>query len=199
MAHRLLPVVFALLFVVSCGKKEETAPAPTQTTATSSVATAPAAPAPAPPTATTASAAPAAAPAPAAGGIASADGDKPGQKITITELKRSGGGTLSFKAVISNTSGEELGFGGGFEEPNHPATDFNTIGGVSIVDPVGKKKYFVARDSDGHPLCSSDLRAIKQGGSANVWAKFAAPPDDVQKVTVIFPHFQPLDDVPISK
>lgn len=190
MARRYVPIVFALLFVLSCGKKEESAPAPTQTTA-------PAASAPAPSTATTASAAPA--PAPAAGGIASADGDKPGWKFTVTELKRSGGGTLSLKGVIANGSSSSLAFAYDFQEPGHGGTDFNTIGGVSIVDPAGKKKYFVARDSDGHPLCSTGLSSVPKGESVNVWAKFAAPPDDVQKVTVIVPHFQPLDDVPISK
>ena len=193
MAHRLAPFALVLLLVLfSCGKKEETqAVAPTRTAATSSVATTP--------PASTTSAAPAPAPAPVAGGIASADADKPGVKVTITELKRSAGGTLSLKAVISNASDDSYGFGGQFQEPGHGGTDYGTIGGVSVVDPVGKKKYFVARDSDGHPLCSAELNAIKQGGSANLWAKFAAPPDDVQKVTVIFPHFQPLDDVPISK
>jgi len=196
MAHRLVPIAFAFLLIVSCGKKEETtspAPAPAPASTTSSAAT----PAPAPAT----SAPSAAAPAPAAvtGGIASADADKPGVKVTITELKRSAGGTLSLKAVISNASDDAYGFGGQFEEPGHGSTDYGTIGGVSIIDPVGKKKYFVARDSDGHPLCSGELQAVNQGRSANVWAKFAAPPDDVQKVTVVFPHFQPLDDVPISK
>lgn len=190
MARRLTPVVFALLFVVSCGKKEGTqATAPTQTAMTSSVATTP-------PSATSA---PAPAPAPVAGGIASANGDKPGMKVTITELKRAAGGTLSLKAVIANGSDDSFGFGSAFEEPGHGGTDYNTIGGVSVVDPVGKKKYFVARDSDGHPLCSGGLSSIQQGKSVNVWAKFAAPPDDVQKVSVVFPHFQPLDDVPISK
>ena len=193
MAHRLTPVVLALLLVLffSCGKQEGTqAVAPTQTAVTSSVATTPS---------STTSAAPAPASAAAPGGIASADADKPGVKVTITELKRSAGGTLSLKAVVSNASADSFGFGGQFEEPGHGNTDYNTIAGVSIVDPVGKKKYFVARDSDGHPLCSGGLNSIEKGASANVWAKFAAPPDDVQKVSVVFPHFQPLDDVPISK
>jgi hypothetical protein len=194
MARRLASVTFALLFAVSCTKKEGTqAVVPTQTAVTSSVATTP----PAASSASTSASAPA--PAPVAGGIASADGDRPGMKVTITELKRMSGGTLSLKAVIANGSDDSFGFGGNFEEPGHGGTDYNTIGGVSVVDPVGKKKYFVARDSDGHPLCSSGLASIQTGKSANVWAKFAAPPDDVQKVSVVFPHFQPLDDVPISK
>jgi hypothetical protein len=196
MAHRLVPIALAFLLIVSCGKREETtspAPAPAPAS-TSSPATTPAA---APATSTAAAAAPA--PAPVAGGIASADADKPGVKVTITELKRSAGGTLSLKAVISNASDDSYGFGAQFEEPGHTGTDYGTISGVCVVDPVGKKKYFVARDSDGHPLCSGDLHDINQGKSSNVWAKFAAPPDDVQKVTVLFPHFQPLDDVPISK
>ena len=68
-----------------------------------------------------------------------------------------------------------------------------------MIDAVGKKKYFVVRDTEGACLCSRDLSDIKPRNRANLFAKFPAPPEDVQKITVVIPHFIPMDDVPISR
>jgi hypothetical protein len=40
---------------------------------------------------------------------------------------------------------------------------------------------------------------IKAGARSNMWAKFAAPPAGVEKVTVVVPDFQPIDGVPITQ
>jgi hypothetical protein len=32
-----------------------------------------------------------------------------------------------------------------------------------------------------------------------LWARFPAPPAGVQKVSVVIPHFLPIDDVPIGR
>jgi hypothetical protein len=146
------------------------------------------------------SAAPAApaATAPAPAGIATADGETAGVTATIKELKRSSGGTVSLKLVITNGSQKQLGTGYAFVDPDNEIRDFNSIGGVHLIDPVGKKKYFVARDSEKKCVCSQGVKDIAPGASINVWAKFAAPPAEVQKVSVIVPHFSPMDDVAIS-
>jgi len=70
---------------------------------------------------------------------------------------------------------------------------------VTLVDEANKKKYFVVRDSDGKCVCSRGLKDIGAGETINVWARFPAPPDDVQKISIVIPHFSPLDDVPISR
>ena len=41
--------------------------------------------------------------------------------------------------------------------------------------------------------------APEEEARANLYAKFPAPPGDVEKITVEIPHFIPMDDVPISK
>ena len=70
---------------------------------------------------------------------------------------------------------------------------------MQLVDPVGKKKYFVARDADGKCVCSVHIPDVAPHSRLSLWAKFPAPPDDVQKISIVIPHFQPLDDVPISR
>lgn len=194
-ASTLLPVLL-LATLASCARKE-TSPSP-EPSAAASAASAPvvtaSTPVPAAPTLAT----PAAPAAPPPAGIATADGETPGVTATIRELKRSSGGTVSLKLVITNGSDKNVATGYSFVEPGNDVRDFNSIGGVHLIDPVGKKKYFVARDSEGKCVCSQGIKDIPPGASVNVWAKFAAPPPEVQKVSVIVPHFSPMDDVAIG-
>jgi hypothetical protein len=190
-------VIFPVLFVfLACAKKEEpqpaaqAAPPPTATAAAETAA---------PPAAATNTAAAAPAAAPAEQGIATADGETSGVTAVVKELKRSSGGTVSLKLTLVNRSDKKLDFGYAFVDKEHEIGDFASIGGVQLIDPVGKKKYFVARDSEGKCVCSQKLKDVDPGGSVNVWAKFPAPPDNVDKISVIVPHFSPMDDVPISK
>jgi len=55
------------------------------------------------------------------------------------------------------------------------------------------------RDTAGTCVCSRDIGNISAGSQLLLWAKFPAPPDDVQKITVVFPHFPPIEDVPITR
>ena len=80
-----------------------------------------------------------------------------------------------------------------------PAASSPTTGGIHLIDPVGKKKYFVARDTEDKCVCSQKVADIPKGGRANVWAKFPSPPEDVTQLSIVIPHFSPLDDVPLSR
>ena len=115
----------------------------------------------------------------------------------MTELKRANG-TVTLKMAFVNDSENAIGFGYNFADPDHQITDHGSIGAVQLVDPVGKKKYFVARDADGKCVCSTKIPDVAPHSRLSLWAKFPAPPDDVQKISIVIPHFQPLDDVAIS-
>jgi hypothetical protein len=146
---------------------------------------------------------PAPAPTPAAktsSVIATTDGEYPDIRVEVTELKRAGGNTVTLKFTIINDSSEEMGFSYDFgEEGKYGTIDFNSVGGVNLVDAAGKKKYLVMRDSNGKCVCSRSLKGIEPGSRASLYAKFPAPPVDVEKITIEIPHFIPMDDVPISK
>lgn len=140
---------------------------------------------------------PASSPAPPPGGaVATTEGEQSGVSLTVTEFKRGSGGTATLKFTIVNGGTQPLNFGYGMADPANSNIDYNTVGGVHLIDPVNKKKYFVVRDSDNRCVCSRDLKPIEPGGRLTLWAKFPAP--DVQRVTLIVPHFIPMDDVPIS-
>jgi hypothetical protein len=119
-------------------------------------------------------------------------GEYPGVTVTIQELKRSAN-ALTLRFVMANTSNQSFAtYYALFEKQAH------SVDGIHLIDPVGKKKYFVVRDSDGACVCSREVQAIAPGSQSVLWAKFPAPPDDVQKITVEIPHFPPFEDVPVS-
>lgn len=90
-----------------------------------------------------------------------------------------------------------MGFGYDFGEGS--TSDMGSVAGAHLIDAEGKKKYFVVRDTEGACACSRGLSSIKPKTRTNLWAKFPAPPDEVQQITVVIPHFTPMDDVPISR
>ena len=191
-------ILAAATLIFGCSKNETSSSTTSTTETTATMATAappPAAqPVPAPATTTTAASAPAA---PASAAIAGSDGEKPGMHIDITELKRASGGTVNLKFVLSNNTSERVGmwrFLGGKD-----TNDDNDVSGVTLVDPVGKKKYFVVTDTEKSCLCSRKVDHIDANSKLNLWAKYPAPPPDVTKVSIEIPHFQPIDDVPISQ
>ena len=192
-----------LLATSGCQKKEQAAvaapPAATPVPTAEPVSVVPTA-APAPPTAAPASsAAPAAAPgAPASSAVASTEGEKPGIRVEVTELKRSPS-ALSLKFTIVNDSDKQMGFGYDFADSEYQIRDHATVGGVSLLDAAGRKKYMVVRDSENRCVCSRDLKDLAAGSRLNLWAKFPPPPEDVKRISIVIPHFAPMDDVPISQ
>lgn len=173
-------------------------PAPAQSTPSTPPA-APTAPATQPassaaPGQATQSAAPAASPAPAAPVVARVDGETPGTRLEVQELKRSTN-TVMLRFAVINDSQKPFDLG----PLSPPVVDSKTVSSVYLIDAVGKKKYLTIHDSEGHCVCSGGLGTLDAGDRINLWAKFPAPPAAVQKITVVVPHFTPMDDVPISQ
>jgi len=129
-------------------------------------------------------------------GIGTGDGEQTGTKVVITELKK-GGSTVTLKFTIYNNSNADLNTGGRFKADGYKDNGGRSFSGLHLIDSVSKKKYFVVADSDGNCLCSEHVDDIKPKTQISLWAKFPAPPDNIQKITVEIPHFIPIDDVPI--
>ena len=233
----LFPLLFVIIAIHGCQKKDEPKPvvpapaapapqaAPTPLPQSQAPAVAPApqaavpaapvAPPPPPPEAApapqAAAPAPAAPPAPAASpaappapqaapakpALATADGQKPGSRIEVQELKRVSGGTVMLRFTLVNDADER--FSVGYDLGAGSTTDIGTVAGVHLIEPVGKKKYLVVRDTENKCDCSRGVRDIAAKSRANLWARFPAPPDNVEKITVVVPKFSPMDDVAISR
>lgn len=132
--------------------------------------------------------------------IATTDGERPGITLEVTELARTGGDTLTLKFTIMNDSGEGLHFYDNFGDPSVDEDAYHhNVGGTHVIDNAGQKKYLVLRDQDQMCVCSDDLDEVEAGSALNLWAKFPAPPADVDEVSVVVPHFVPMDDVPVGE
>lgn len=156
-------------------------------------------PAAAPPAQPPAQPPPAPPPAPSAGVLATTEGEVPGITAEVRELERGSGGTVTLKFSMINQSDGRLEFGYGFVDPAHGNKDYGSIAGVHLVDAAAKKKYFVIRDTDDNCLCSVGLKNVEPNSRINLWAKFPAPPEGVDRISIVIPHFAPADDVLISR
>lgn len=126
--------------------------------------------------------------------IATTDGETPGTSIQVQELKLVSG-ALMLKFTVKNESDKAVDL-----YNKMGASDALSVDGIYLLDVPGKKKYLVVRDADNLCLCSRSInRNLGPNESEALWAKFPPPPDSVQKVGVVVPHFIPMDDVPISR
>ncbi len=130
---------------------------------------------------------------PSSNALPATQGEFPGITVAVQELKR-GTNTVTLKLVMTNQSSQSFAPYFYFHEAQGGSVD-----GIHLIDPVGKKKYFVVKDSDGACLCSRSIQGLAPGAQSVLWAKFPAPPDDVQKMTVEIPHFPPIEDVVVSR
>jgi hypothetical protein len=130
--------------------------------------------------------------------IATTDGEKPGTSLNVQELKVSNG-TVMLKFTLINDGSQPFDPDWLTDSLDGHLHDAHAIGGVYLIDAANKKKYLTVYDTDNHCICSRGTQNIAPQSSANLWAKFPAPPDSVAKIGVVVPHFVPLDDVPLSR
>src|SRR5271170_2595426 len=127
--------------------------------------------------------------------LATADGEVSGMQVQIKQFKRASGDAVMLEFAILNNSSNPFKV----REAFLPAGDCcrTDVSGVYLVDLDGKKKYLVVVDSDKNCVCSRDFSDVAPNSSVNVWAKFPSPPDNVQKLGIVVPHFLPMDNVPL--
>lgn len=118
------------------------------------------------------------------------EGAKAGTKIAIRSLQRDGDGTVTLRFQMVS-------------ERAKPEGIYQILGGylddrVHLTDAASKKKYLVIKDSSGKCECTQIRGNVANDEPVNLWAKFPAPPDSVQKITVVVDGFEPVDSVPIT-
>ncbi|MFE9055217.1 hypothetical protein [Streptomyces mutabilis] len=110
--------------------------------------------------------------------------------LKLTSATRDAGGFVTVSGELKNdgdeaarvsvrTAGDET------EIIRHGAS----LGGATLVDSGGKKRYYVLRDTDGRPLTTTNMPRIKAGASIPVFMQFPAPPADSTEVTFQLPTF----------
>jgi hypothetical protein len=129
-------------------------------------------------------------------------------RFTIDALQRSGP-TVIVNAKVELLNGDEDAswqisdaFDDGFyqELEDGNSESGHVFDGIALIDPVGRKKYLVARDSDGNCVCSNNLSGtfVAPGAPVTLQATLTAPPPNVKTVDVVVPRVRTFHDVALT-
>jgi hypothetical protein len=138
--------------------------------------------------------------------LGSVDGGR--VRFILTQLERSGATVIvNARLELVGPSSERLQVASTFDDgiqqelPDGSLEAQDNFDGVALIDPVGKKKYFVARDEDNRCVCSTELSAafVREEAPIELTATLAAPPPEVTQVDLIVPRFETLRDVPLAE
>lgn len=111
-----------------------------------------------------------------------------GFQFVIHTAERDNGGFLTINGTIKNTSGKRqaarLVWSGTEAQVQQTS---RSLAGITLVDTVEKKRYYVLRDTDGNPLTTTSIDAFDPGAEAPFFAQFPAPPVSTTSVAIQIP------------
>ncbi|WP_069743547.1 hypothetical protein [Streptomyces sp. EN23] len=113
-----------------------------------------------------------------------------GVVMVINQVQRDSGGFVTVQAEVKNSG----------DKPANPAQwagsesvivrqNLSSVGGATLVDKRGKKRYYVLRDTDGRCLCTTKIAPLQPGDSTAVFMQFPAPPSTTTEVDFSVPTF----------
>ena len=118
------------------------------------------------------------------------EGERSGFKIVVKDVKRDEGGTVTLRLQMSSDNEAPEGI--------YQILDGYLPDKVHLIDAANKKKYLTVKDASGKCLCTEIKGEVAKDKPVNLWAKFPAPPAEVQKITVVVSGFEPIESVPIT-
>ncbi|MGW5637644.1 hypothetical protein [Streptomyces sp. NPDC003832] len=111
--------------------------------------------------------------------------------LTITSAERPEGGFLTLRGTLKNagkgTAVVPAALRGNEREI---VKNGQSLGGASLVDFRGRKRYYVLRDTEGRPLTTTGLNTLKPAESVPVFMQFPAPPTGTRQVDFYLPQFE---------
>ncbi|MCZ7416784.1 hypothetical protein [Streptomyces sp. WMMC897] len=110
--------------------------------------------------------------------------------IELHSASRDAGGFVTVHGTLTNTGDKTFSYNR-WSSTENSLRSKSSISGATLVDPVGKKRYMILRDTDGECLCTTGLTNIKSGETRPVYAQFPAPPAVVTKVEFHLPTMTP--------
>lgn len=119
--------------------------------------------------------------------LASTNGD-PGIVLTINSVARDAGGFVTVSGQIKNGSNGVFTKVTAWRGDEKDASG-TSVAGATLVDKVGKKRYYVLRDTDSRCLCTTGITRIDPGASIPFFAQFPAPPASTTEVDFNLPTF----------
>ncbi|GAA2936477.1 hypothetical protein ACFPN0_21280 [Kitasatospora cinereorecta] len=113
-----------------------------------------------------------------------------GLTLVVKQIKRDSGGFLTVQGEIKNGSDQSRNTAGwAGSELALVSKNPNSVAGAALVDKVGKKRYYILRDTEGRCLCTTGILPLQPGNSAPVFMQFPAPPEGTSEVDFMLPTF----------
>ncbi|MEV6837594.1 hypothetical protein AB0N17_24325 [Streptomyces sp. NPDC051133] len=113
-----------------------------------------------------------------------------GLLLQVTSAQRDSGGFVTVNGTLKNDGAKDLLIPAALSGNETEITrNGPSLGGATLVDSKGKKRYYVLRDTEGRPLTTTGLGTLKGGQSLQVFMQFPSPPEDTTEVTLQLPTF----------
>ncbi|MBF8171948.1 hypothetical protein IW294_14465 [Streptomyces olivaceus] len=113
-----------------------------------------------------------------------------GLLLKITSASRDAGGFVTVSGELKNDGAESVRVSSRVSGDETEVVRHGTsLGGATLVDSAGKKRYYVLRDTEGRPLTTTDMPKIKPGASIPVFMQFPSPPASTEEVSFQLPTF----------
>ncbi|MEW5355756.1 hypothetical protein [Streptomyces sp. 16-176A] len=113
-----------------------------------------------------------------------------GLLLQITSAQRDAGGFVTVNGQFKNDGSQSAVIPSELRGDETEILKHGTsLGGATLVDAQGKKRYYVLRDTDGRPLTTTGLTTIEAGQTIPVFMQFPSPPTNVTDVTLQLPTF----------
>lgn len=113
-----------------------------------------------------------------------------GLVLVINQVKRDSGGFLTVQGEVTNEGDQaRITTAWSGSEVNIVNKNPNSVAGATLVDKVGKKRYYVLRDTDSRCLCTTAISSLAPGKTAPFFIQFPAPPQGTTEVDFSLPTF----------
>ncbi|MEU2711168.1 hypothetical protein [Streptomyces sp. NPDC007205] len=111
-----------------------------------------------------------------------------GLLLQVSSAQRDSGGFVTVNGTLKNDGAKDLLIPAALSGNETEITKNGpSLGGATLVDSKGKKRYYVLRDTEGRPLTTTGLGTLKGGQSLPVFMQFPSPPEDTAEVTLQLP------------
>lgn len=110
--------------------------------------------------------------------------------LQVTSAQRDAGGFVTVNGSLKNDGAKSLPIPSALSgNETEIIKNGRSLGGATLVDSKGKKRYYVLRDTDGRPLTTTGFSTLKAGESLAVFMQFPSPPSDTSEVSLQLPTF----------
>ncbi|MFF0285098.1 hypothetical protein [Streptomyces sp. NPDC005262] len=113
-----------------------------------------------------------------------------GLTLVINQVRRDSGGFVTVQGTIKNLSDRTQNSSSwAGTETSVANSNANSVAGATLVDKVGKKRYYVLRDTESRCLCTTGIPPLSAGESTPIFMQFPAPPSTTTEVDFTLPTF----------